>query len=87
MSRALAICKGGPLDGVALSVTLAENGAPPPLESRAEIAGVLYVPASEITPTVDHQLLFLTETVDADGNPATDGIDHDRAFEYVPEGE
>lgn len=42
MSRVVALCKGGPLDGNAFSV---EEGQP--LDSRAELVGALYVPAGD----------------------------------------
>jgi hypothetical protein len=70
MARAIAICKGGPLDGSAFSVELDEDGRPQPLAGRSEVCGVLYVPAGAL-PDVD--------------NTGFETFEHEAAYEYVPE--
>lgn len=44
MARAVALCHGGPLDQQRFSVTVNPDGTYPPLSSRLEVLGVLYVP-------------------------------------------
>jgi hypothetical protein len=82
--RIIAVCSGGPFDGMSFSTTTDDEGTPQPLASRAELAGVLYCPVKEIEATVDLQLGFLEESEAEHGGAATIGIDHDRAFDYRP---
>lgn len=77
MARAIAICKGGPLDGQHISVLLDEAGSPPPLTSRAEVAGALYLPGSPIDVSDELQTRFYSDLHAAQ-------LEHEAAFEYLP---
>lgn len=80
MARVIAICEGGPLDRMTVSVELDADGLPGPLTSREEVVGCLYVPAgatdipaagtSEAGTELPHPFGWTT---------------HERAFRYVPE--
>lgn len=91
--RAIAVCKGGPLDGQHFSVLLDETGSPPPLTSRAEVAGALYLPGNPVDPDDElrarfYGLLQGDKESDEDYQARLAAHDalfgHEAAFEYVP---
>lgn len=78
MARALAVCKGGPLDGQIFSVELSADGAPLPLTSREEVIGVLYSPTGETVDADDPWDVY----VDTDGAPVKPLGKHTAAYVY-----
>lgn len=95
MARAIAICKGGPLDEQLFSVELDEQGSPPALDSRArldeagEVACPLYMAGTPADLSDELRKRFYGFLPDAEIADETWDVHEERwglvaAFEYMP---